>query len=91
MAALSEKALEGRVVVVTGAARGIGAGIAEAALTAGARVALLDRDDAAARDAAQRLDASGKRAAGVSADVTDPASLAKAAAAAARLGAVAAG
>jgi NAD(P)-dependent dehydrogenase (short-subunit alcohol dehydrogenase family) len=50
MAALSEKALEGRVVVVTGAARGIGAGVAEAALMAGAR------------DAAQRLDASGKRA-----------------------------
>ena len=88
MAALSEKALDGRVVVVTGAARGIGAGIAEAALMAGARVALLDRDDAAARDAAQRLDASGKRALGVGADVTDPASLAKAAAAAARLGAV---
>jgi NAD(P)-dependent dehydrogenase (short-subunit alcohol dehydrogenase family) len=37
--ALSEKALEGRVVAVTGAARGIGAGIVEAALAAGARVA----------------------------------------------------
>ncbi len=58
MSALSEKALDGRVVVVTGAARGIGAGIAEAALMAGARVALLDRDDAAARDdraAARRI------------------------------------
>ena len=63
MAALSEKALEERVVVVTGAARGIGAGIAEAALMAGACVALLDRDDATARDTARQLDASGKRAA----------------------------
>ena len=88
MSALSERALDGRVVVVTGAARGIGAGIAEAALIAGARVALLDRDDAAAREAAQRLDASGKRAIGVGADVTDQGSLAKATAVAARLGAV---
>ncbi len=88
MSALSEKALDGRVVVVTGAARGIGAGIAEAALIAGARVALLDRDDAAAREAAQRLDASGKRTIGVGADVTDQGSLAKATAVATRLGAV---
>ena len=76
MAALSEKALEGRVVVVTGAARGIGAGIAEAALAARARAsALIDRDEAAARETARRLDSSGKRALAVGADVTDPASL----------------
>jgi NAD(P)-dependent dehydrogenase (short-subunit alcohol dehydrogenase family) len=86
MSALSEKALEGRVVAVTGAARGIGAGIVEAALAAGARVALIDRDEAAVRKTARRLDPSGKRALAIGADVTDPASLAKAAAAAARLG-----
>lgn len=44
---------EGRVVVVTGAARGLGAGIAGAFTRAGARVAALDRDgDALARAAA---------------------------------------
>ncbi len=84
MAALSNRALDGRVVAVTGAARGIGAGIAEAALAAGARVALIDRDEATARETARRLDSSGKRALAFGADVTDPASLAEAAAAAAR-------
>ncbi len=88
MPALSEKALEGRVVAVTGAARGIGEGIAEAALTAGAAVALLDRDEAAARETARRLDPSAKRTLAVGADVTDPASLAEAIAAAAGLGVI---
>jgi NAD(P)-dependent dehydrogenase (short-subunit alcohol dehydrogenase family) len=88
MSALSEKALEGRVVAVTGAARGIGAGIVEAALAAGARVALIDRDEATVRATAQQLDSSGKRALAIRADVTDPASLATAAAAAAELGAI---
>jgi NAD(P)-dependent dehydrogenase (short-subunit alcohol dehydrogenase family) len=89
MAALSNRALDGRVVAVTGAARGIGAGIAEAALAAGARVALIDRDEATARETARRLDSSGKRTLAFGADVTDPASLAEAAAAAAaRLGAL---
>ena len=88
MSALSEKALEGQVVVVTGAARGIGAGIVEAALAAGACVALVDRDETTARETARRLDSSGKRALAIGADVTDPASLARAAKAAARLGVV---
>jgi NAD(P)-dependent dehydrogenase (short-subunit alcohol dehydrogenase family) len=86
MAALSNRALDGRVVAVTGAARGIGAGIVEAALAAGARVALIDREEAAARETARRLDSSGKRALAFGADVTDPDSLAEAAAGAARLG-----
>jgi len=83
---LSENALEGRVVAVTGAARGIGAGIVEAALAAGARVALIDRDGATLRETARRLDSPGKRALAVCADVTDPVSLAAAARAAAQLG-----
>jgi NAD(P)-dependent dehydrogenase (short-subunit alcohol dehydrogenase family) len=88
MSALPDKALDGRVVAVTGAARGIGAGIVEAALKAGARVALIDRDEATARETASRLDLSGKRALAIGADVTDPASLSEAAEAAARLGAI---
>jgi len=39
--------LEGKVAVVTGAASGIGLASAEAMLAAGARVVLVDRDDAA--------------------------------------------
>jgi meso-butanediol dehydrogenase/(S,S)-butanediol dehydrogenase/diacetyl reductase len=88
MSALSDKALEGGVVVVTGAARGIGAGIVEAALAAGAHVVLVDRDEATARETARRLDSSGKRALAVVADVTDAVSLARAAKAAAQLGAI---
>lgn len=88
MSVLSDKALEGRVVAVTGAARGIGAGIVEAALAARARVALIDRDEATARKTARRLDSSGKRALAFGADVADPASLARAANAAAQIGAI---
>ena len=87
MAALSEKALADRVVAITGAARGIGAGIAEAALAAGARVALLDQNEGAALEAARRLDPTTSRAFASAADVTDPDSLARAVeAAVARLG-----
>ena len=86
MGVLAENALAGRVVVVTGAARGIGAGIAEAVFHAGAAVALLDLDEKAAREQAQTLDPSGARALGTRADVTDPASLARAVEAAASLG-----
>jgi len=88
MSSLSDKALEGRAVVVTGAARGIGAGIVEAALRAGAHVALIDRDEATARETARQLDSAGKRTLAIGADVTDPASLAEAAAAATQLGAI---
>jgi NAD(P)-dependent dehydrogenase (short-subunit alcohol dehydrogenase family) len=51
--------LDGRVAVVTGAASGIGAGIAQAMAAAGARVALLDRDGEAARRAAADLGGAG--------------------------------
>ena len=49
MAILAPDALAGRVVAVTGAARGIGAGIVEAVLEAGGSAVLIDLDRAAAR------------------------------------------
>jgi NAD(P)-dependent dehydrogenase (short-subunit alcohol dehydrogenase family) len=50
-------ALAGKAVLVTGAARGIGAGIAEAVVAAGGAVALLDIDPAGAETAAALGDA----------------------------------
>ncbi|MGD9916270.1 MAG: SDR family NAD(P)-dependent oxidoreductase [Rhizobiaceae bacterium] len=68
------KALQDKVVVVTGGAGGIAKGIAEAVLEAGGRVAMMDLDAAKSRAAADALNA-GDRAIGVGADVTDPDSL----------------
>jgi NAD(P)-dependent dehydrogenase (short-subunit alcohol dehydrogenase family) len=48
--------LAGRVCVVTGGARGIGAAVAERFAREGGRVAILDRDGALARETAERLD-----------------------------------
>jgi len=60
--------LAGRVVLVTGAARGIGAGIARAAAGAGAAVALGDVAEATVRETAAAL---GGRALGLRMDVSD--------------------
>jgi 3-oxoacyl-[acyl-carrier protein] reductase len=61
------KPLDGRVAVVTGAASGVGLGIASVLAAEGARVAILDRDGEAAADAAAEL---GGDAIGLAADVT---------------------
>ncbi|WP_328727391.1 SDR family oxidoreductase [Streptomyces sp. NBC_00259] len=69
--------LEGRVVAVTGAGRGIGRAVADTLAGAGALVALGDLDEAAARTAAEEIcrTADG-HAAGFALDVTDTASFA---------------
>ena len=71
------KALENRVIAVTGGAGGIARGIAEAVLEAGGRVGLIDLDLAKANYAASALN-SGDHAMGFAADVTDPVGLERA-------------
>ena len=63
--------LEGRVALVTGAARGIGAATALALAEAGARVALLDRDGEGIERTADAIGRAGSDALAIPADVTD--------------------
>jgi NAD(P)-dependent dehydrogenase (short-subunit alcohol dehydrogenase family) len=62
---------EGKVAVVTGASRGIGAAVARALSDAGAAVALAARDTAALERLAAELRGAGGRAVAVPTDVTD--------------------
>ena len=63
-----------RVAVITGAARGIGFGIAQRFASEGASIAILDLDETAAQDAAGRLElADGAKAVGIGCDVVDSA------------------
>ena len=66
-------ALEGRVALVTGAARGIGLAIATGLAEAGAGVILHDRDRAATDRAVAELGARGFTARGLVHDLADPA------------------
>lgn len=71
--------LNGRVALITGAARGIGFATAEALARRGASLALVDLDLAQAEAAAERLGAG--RAIGLAADVSDAAAIQQATAA----------
>ena len=69
------KSLEGRVALVTGSSRGIGAAIARLLAVEGAIVAVHGRDRARVDSVRAELEASGGRAVGVTGDVTDFATL----------------
>jgi NAD(P)-dependent dehydrogenase (short-subunit alcohol dehydrogenase family) len=69
-------ALQGRRILITGAGSGIGAVTAGLAVEAGAHVALLDRDGAAAEATATRL--GGANALPIAGDVTDAAAIERA-------------
>ena len=70
--------LEGRVALVTGAARGIGAATAVTLARAGARVALVDRDAEGIETTADAVGRAGSDALAIPADVTDAAAIERA-------------
>jgi 2-hydroxycyclohexanecarboxyl-CoA dehydrogenase len=63
--------MSGRVAVVTGAASGIGLGVANRFAADGIPVALLDRDDAGVTQATEALTGQGRSAVGYAVDVAD--------------------
>lgn len=67
--------LAGRVAVVTGGGKGIGAHYVRGLALAGARVAAADVDSAAAQATAERLRAEGCDVVGLAVDVSDPTSV----------------
>jgi len=66
--------LEGKVAIVTGAARGIGAAIAGALASDGADCVLGDLREGDLAETASAVEAAGRRSLAVSVDVSDPAS-----------------
>jgi NAD(P)-dependent dehydrogenase (short-subunit alcohol dehydrogenase family) len=70
-----ELAFTGRVALVAGASRGIGAATAEAFAAAGAAVALAGRDMAALKSVVEHIEARGGRAVALRTDVADVASM----------------
>src|SRR5256885_4640114 len=77
------KVFSGRLALVTGASRGIGAATAEALATAGAHVILVARTASALEDVEERIHATGGTATIAPLDLTDGENIGKLAAAAA--------
>jgi NAD(P)-dependent dehydrogenase (short-subunit alcohol dehydrogenase family) len=73
--------LEGRVAVITGAASGIGRGVAFAFAQAGCRVVVIDKNGDGAEATVEALKGQGAHALALGCDVSDPDSVRKAAAA----------
>jgi 3-oxoacyl-[acyl-carrier protein] reductase len=67
-----------KVAVVTGAARGIGAAVAEKLAADGMAVAVIDLDESACKETVDRIVAAGGKAIGIGADVSDSAAVAAA-------------
>ncbi len=65
------EATSGRVAIVTGAARGIGAATAQRLAQDGFAVAVLDLDEGSAKGTVEAIEAAGGRALAVGADVSD--------------------
>ena len=72
---MTDQPMQGRVALVAGASRGIGAATAQAFAAAGAAVVLGARDIGALESVARDIEAGGGRASAVQADVTDVASM----------------
>ena len=70
--------LDGKVALVTGAASGIGVGIAEVLAEAGATVIVADINETGAREMAERLVTAGHKAGAVAVDLSDEASVKRA-------------
>ena len=65
--------LSGKLAIVTGAGRGIGAAIAEAFARAGADLVIADINEDSARKIAERMEQIGRKALAVKTDVASPA------------------
>lgn len=75
---MTQRDFAGKVVVITGAAGGLGRALAMAFAAAGARIAALDRDAAGAETLAAELRGKGRQALGLACDVTDAAACGRA-------------
>ncbi|MGP1677250.1 MAG: SDR family oxidoreductase [Burkholderiales bacterium] len=78
---MTQRDFAGKVVVITGAAGGLGRALARAFAAAGARIAALDRDAAGAEALAAELHGAGRQTLALECDVTDAAACERALAA----------